>query len=618
MCGIVSYIGNKNAKDILLEGLKSLEYRGYDSSGIALVNEGIGLDFVKSVGKISDLEQSVNSDTNANLSSTCGIGHTRWATHGEANQTNAHPHKAQFNDQGNIALVHNGIIKNYLELKRRLQGEGVKFETETDTEVVVKLFAANKQKASNKTDLDALRDTVKELDGSYAFAILCYDKDSSKKILVARNESPLVIGVGENENFVASDSTTVLQFTDKVIRLQDLELAEITEDKITVENIKGETITPTVHQLVKTASILEKGDYKHFLLKEIYEQPSVIRKILSEKNFDHIQLDYQNLNRIVIVACGTAYHAALIAKTLIELWAKVPVETAVASEYLTAEALAGKNDLVIGISQSGETADTLGAIRNAQSNGANVLCITNKDDSAIVDLCKPNSFVTPAGPEVSVAATKTFTAQVLSLYLFALKLATERGTLTQAELDKIHQDLHCLPQLMDQAIERSAKYHDEFVKYSEFRDFLFLSRGINYPIALEGALKLKELSYIHATGYASGEMKHGPIAILDHSVPVLSVAISGETEYEESIYFKTLHNAEEARARKSPSLVVACDDNPDVDGLFDTVIRIPNIGQLLSPIIAVIPLQFLAYYIAEDLGKDVDQPRNLAKSVTVE
>ncbi len=641
MCGIVSYIGNKEAKKILIEGLKSIEYRGYDSSGISVVN-GNGIETIKNAGKIAELEKLLNTDSMN--TSTCGIGHTRWATHGQPNNTNAHPHEVSLGDDAisivpGLSIVHNGIIRNYLELKNKLKAEGVKFISETDTEVIVRLFAKHKTELdkTKSDDLEALRRTIKDLDGSYAISLLCYE-NNKRKILIARNESPLVVGVGDNENYVASDSATVLQFTDKVLRLNNFELGEIKENSIIIEDIEGNSIKPRIQQLERTTSLLEKGAYKHFLLKEIHEQPSVIRNMLSNYeqsqepgfdnsfkayehanfNFEKLTVDIKNLERIVIVACGTAYHSGLLGKYLIELWARVPVEVVVASEYIDSPAILNKNTLVIGISQSGETADTLGAIKNATSHGAEVLAITNRADSAIAEECAPNVFFTNSGVEVSVAATKTFTSQVTAMYLLALKLAEERESLTSDEIKEIKAELHLLPQIIDQTIERSESYHDEFTKYSKYRDFIFLSRGVNFPIALEGALKLKELSYIHATGYASGEMKHGPIAILDQDVPVLSIAIKGKTKLEKEIYEKTIHNAEEARARKSPSLVVCSDDNNELDEIFDTVIRIPNVSQLFSPIVATIPLQFLAYYIAEDLGKDVDQPRNLAKSVTVE
>lgn len=631
MCGIVSYIGKKPAKAILIEGLKSLEYRGYDSSGIALLTNDLSIEFEKSKGKISDLENKISSrmakdssrEFSAFDSSTCGIGHTRWATHGEANETNAHPHQDLDLE---VSLVHNGIISNYLEIKQELELEGIVFRTETDTEVIAQLFAKNKKTSSS--ELEALRKTIARLEGSYALSIL---NKKARKILVAKNESPLVIGIGEEENYVASDSATVLQFTDKVLRLKDLQVAEVTDETVYIEDIDGNPINGEIHQLVKISSVLEKGPYKHFLLKEIHEQPGIISSMLNnftnnskspdqliDGAFELKNINVKELNRIVFVACGTAYHAALLAKNLIELWAKIPVEVALASEFLSSPALVTEKDLVVAISQSGETADTLAAMRSAKDAGAQLLAVTNRSDSALADMSKPNVYVTPAGIEVSVASTKAFTSQLMALYFFALQLAKAKDTLEESKINIIIKELHTLPQLLDQVIERADTYKEIFIKFSEYRDFLFLGRGVHYPIALEGALKLKELSYIHATGYASGEMKHGPIAILDQNVPVLNIAINGETELEKKIYDKTMLSAQEAKARKSPSLVLTCDSNKDADLVFDEVIRIPNVSQILSPIIATIPLQFLAYFVAEDLGKDIDQPRNLAKSVTVE
>ncbi len=548
--------------------------------------------------------------------SSCGIGHTRWATHGEANLKNAHPHKSA---DSNVVLVHNGIIKNYIELKKELEEDGIKLATDTDTEVIAELLS--KYKNQSKSDLEALAKTVQRLDGSYALAILI---SGSNKILVAKNESPLVIGIGDEENYVASDSSTALQFTDRILKLKDKQIAEVLADKVSVINFAGEAQEVEIQQLSRISSLLDKGAYKHYLLKEIHEQPAVIGRMLNDfeseldSGFHKLvsRLDAKNLGRIIFVACGSAYHAALSGKYLIELWAQLPVEVCLASEYLSNPAIVKTNDLVVGISQSGETADTLAAIKHALEAGARIAAITNKGDSVLAELSRPNTYVTPAGIEVSVASTKAYSSQVMALYLFALSLAKARETLLETE--KISSELHKLPQLIEQCIERSEAYHDRFIKYSSFRDFIFLSRGVNYPTALEGALKLKELSYIHANGFASGEMKHGPIAILDQNVPVLSIAISGPSKQEQNIYFKTLHNAEEARARKSPSLVIACDNNTDVQDIFDDIFRIPDVEQLYSPLVALIPLQFLAYYIAEDLGKDVDQPRNLAKSVTVE
>lgn len=642
MCGIVAYIGEKNAKDILIEGLKSLEYRGYDSSGIALLTDDSRIELIKTTGKISQLEEKIKTlqksgvasgsvdvsekfssliqerISEAVTSSNCGIGHTRWATHGKPNDTNAHPHQDSSTD---VTLVHNGIIKNYYLLKEELENEGIEFRSETDTEIIAQLFAYYRNE--DISDTAALRKTIKRLEGSYALAILIANS-SVKKILLAKNQSPLVIGVGENENYVASDSSTVLQFTDKILKLKDGQVVELTADSINIQDMEGNDVNIEIIQSTQTASILEKGPYKHFLLKEIHEQPAVIAKMLEEAIpsiedpiaiFKDFNFNFTDITRVSFVACGSAYHAALVGKYLIETWAKIPVEVNIASEYCTNPALVSNTDLVIGISQSGETADTLAAIDNAKKNGAYVMAICNKEDSAIHELCSPNNYVTPAGIEVSVASTKAFTSQVMALYLLAIKIGED---LNRGNFSEIKSELRSLPVIIDQAIERADEYMKTCLKFSNYRDFLFLSRGVNYPIALEGALKLKELSYIHATGYPSGEMKHGPIAILDKTVPVLSIAIDGDSELEKIVYKKTLSNSAEARARMSPSIVVACDNNKDVESIFDEVIRIPNISQIFSPIIATIPLQYLAYYIAEDLGKDVDQPRNLAKSVTVE
>lgn len=623
MCGIIAYIGNKPAKDYLLDGLKTLEYRGYDSAGIALIDSSANILELKSVGKISKLEAKLTELAKQALTlgagtrtsvhteldrASCGIGHTRWATHGKPSDLNSHPHH---DEHGEVSIVHNGIIKNYYALKQELVELGENFISETDTEVIVRLFSRMRR---TYDDVTALCKTLERLDGSYAIALLI---KGSRKILTAKNQSPLVIGVGDDENFIASDSATALQFTDRIVRLKDMQIAEITETDIKVFEIDGSRAKFEINQYQQTSSILNKGPYKHFLLKEIHEQAAVISRMLNDFDtaFAGINLDFKQINRISFVACGSAYHAALVGKYLIEDWAKLPVEVAVASEYCSLTPILDSKSLVIGISQSGETADTIAAIKTAQDLGAKTMAITNKPDSAIYDLCKPNIYVTPAGIEVSVASTKAFTSQVMALYMLAIHIAEQRLGL---DLGAVKRDLHDLPVIIDQVVEREDIYHKQFLKYANYRDFLFLSRGVNYPIALEGALKLKELSYVHATGYPSGEMKHGPIAILDQNVPVLNIAINGPSEQERTIYKKTLSNAEEARARMSPSLVIACDSNSDVDEIFDEIIRIPDVAQIYSPIIATIPMQFLAYFIAEELGKDVDQPRNLAKSVTVE
>lgn len=626
MCGIIGYIGFRQAQDILIEGLKSLEYRGYDSSGIALLDTQGEIQVVKSVGKITQLESKINDTQriliNANsygsqllqnkepLISTCGIGHTRWATHGKPSDINSHPHQDSF---GEVALVHNGIIKNYLKLKQELIANGEVFISETDTEVVVKLFAQIRK--NQKDDVQALIETIKKIEGSYALALVIKDTNS---ILVAKNQSPLVIGLGEGENFIASDSSTVLQFSDKILRLKDLQVAMITASEVSVFDLNHQKQKLEINQYQKkSSSILNKGPYKHFLLKEIHEQAGVISRMLSDFDsaFKNIQIDFKSLTRIIFVACGSAFHAALIGKYLIESWAKIPVEACLASEFYSSASLLDQNHLVIGISQSGETADTLSAVKLAQINGSKTIAITNIQDSAIYEMCYPNTYVTPAGIEVSVASTKAFTSQVMALYMLACHMAEKR---LEINCEHIKKELRELPLVIDQVVEREEIYKSQFLKYANYRDFLFLSRGINYPIALEGALKLKELSYIHATGYPSGEMKHGPIAILDSKVPVLNIAIEGPSELEQLVYKKTISNAEEAKARLSPSLIITCDSNQDVKGQFDEIIYIPDIKQIYSPIIACIPLQYLAYFIAEELGKDVDQPRNLAKSVTVE
>jgi len=627
MCGIVGYTGFKPAKDILIEGLKSLEYRGYDSSGLALMGSNGKISVVKSVGKISQLEARINEFIKTPLHAgsastpaenifgenleygTCGIGHTRWATHGKPSDINSHPHQ---DSSGDVALVHNGIIKNYYQLKQELISQGENFISETDTEVIVRLFSRIKK--TQPDDIQALIETIKRLEGSYAIALVLKNKNT---ILAAKNQSPLVIGIGENENYLASDSSTVLQFTDKILRLKDLQIARISPNDVSIFDLDYNKQKNEINQCQQVSSILNKGPYKHFLLKEIHEQAGTISRMLSgfETAFKNINIDFKALTRITFTACGSAYHSALIGKYLIETWARIPVEVALASEFCSSVPVLDAKHLVIGVSQSGETADTLSAVKLAQDNGSMTMAITNKQDSALYEMCYPNTYVTPAGIEVSVASTKAFTSQVMALYMLACHIRETRLGLDSSDIKK---ELHELPLIIDQVVEREDIYRNQFLKYANYRDFLFLSRGINYPIALEGALKLKELSYIHATGYPSGEMKHGPIAILDSKVPVLNIAINGPSEIEQTIYKKTLSNAEEAKARLSPSLVVACDSNADVQGLFDEIIYIPDIKQIYSPIIACIPLQYLAYFIAEELGKDVDQPRNLAKSVTVE
>jgi glucosamine--fructose-6-phosphate aminotransferase (isomerizing) len=618
MCGIVGYVGEKKLVPILLEGLHCLEYRGYDSSGIA-IHEGQSLNVIKAVGKISKLEEVLNVNGNStngkNGSVHCGIGHTRWATHGEPTEINAHPH---FDTEENIAVVHNGIIRNYIEVKEKLIKEGTVFKSQTDTEVVVQLIAYNFKQS--KSILKAICKSVNELEGSYALAILF--KSEHNKIYAVRKESPLVIGIGKKENYLASDTPTLSRFVDKAARLLDNEIAELSKKEVVFYNFKGKKIKKKILRISKSKDILDKRGFKHYLAKEINEQSEVVLTLLQEllpSAEKSVQLDYLKLepkflkevDRILILACGTAYHAGLVGKHVIEKLTSIPVEVQFASEYLNSASLLTKKSLIVGISQSGETADTIAAIKKAISSGATLIGITNRPDSALADMAKNHLIVSRSGVEVSVAATKTFTTQMLVLYLLAVYIS-ETINHEPSTINLLKKELRQLPQLIDQTLAKSEFYQEQIVKYASSKDFVFIGRGINYPIALEAALKLKELSYIHASGYASGEMKHGPIAVLDRGVPVVSIIVPGET------YERVIQNSLEAKSRKAPMIAVAVDGDKKVDGIFDTVLHIPPVSEILSPFLTVIPMQFLSYYIAEHLGRDVDQPRNLAKSVTVE
>ena len=623
MCGIIGYVGNKEIIPILLEGLHSLEYRGYDSSGIA-IHEGNNLNVVKAAGKLCCLEEILKTN-NGNKSGknghiSCGVGHTRWATHGEASDINAHPH---IDREEKIAVVHNGIIRNYQEVREKLLKSGVNFISETDTEVIVQLISYNFK--NSRSIIEAICSTVNELDGSFALGILF--KQESEKIYAARKESPIIIGMGENENYLASDCATLSLFVSKIIRLGDNEIAEITKDRVKLFSFKGEEITKSPQTVTKSKDFLDKKGFKHHLIKEISEQADVISNLLtnhlkaaSKDKSARINLDYINLNadflknidRILILACGTAYHAGLIGKFVLENLTGIPTEVQFASESLNTKSLLTKKSLVIGISQSGETADTLSAVKKAQDSGATLIGITNNQLSELANLAKEHLLISKAGAEISVAATKTFTAQITMLYLLAIYIAETIGSKKERSLDLLKQELRLLPQLVDQTILRAEEYQEQVLKYADKPDFVFIGRGINYPIALEAALKLKELSYIHASGYASGEMKHGPIAVLDPNVPVVSIVVPGET------YDRVLQNSMEAKTRHAPMIAVAVDGDKKAGGIFDTVLYIPPVIEIASPFLTIIPLQFLAYYIAEHLERDVDQPRNLAKSVTVE
>jgi glucosamine--fructose-6-phosphate aminotransferase (isomerizing) len=635
MCGIVSYVGEEpKATRLLLQGLKSLEYRGYDSSGIALLNETLSV--YKNKGKILDLEKSLSTLSDEEREkldqSICGIGHTRWATHGEPSDINAHPH---MDSDGTIAVVHNGIIRNYIKLKKELIYKGYTFKSDTDTEVIANLFSYIRKDLIAKGEYEdflAMRLLSSRLEGSYALAILLNESvtpnttQPAKRILLAKHESPLVIGVGQLENFAASDSDTVLQFTDSIIRLADCEFAVISKNTIDIQDFEGNVIKPVIEVLKKNDSLMDKKGYKHFLLKEINEQPTVLSKMLSlieDSTYESFKLINFNINfaeieKIYCIACGSAYHSAQALKYILGSWCSLPVDVIVASEFNFQHKLIGERDLVIGVSQSGETADTILALQRAKSAGARLLAITNRPASAINNLCGANTYITPADLEISVASTKAYTSQLLAHYLLALQIATARKAISREFFTDILHNLKTLPVLLDQMLNRANHYKAAAVNFAGYRDFIFLSRGINHTTAMEGALKLKELSYAHASAYPSGELKHGPIAILDENVPVISIAIPSIYPDEQIIYEKIIHNALEAKTRKSPSILLTTDSNQDHVEEFDLVMRIPDIDQLFSPILATIPLQFLAYFIAENLGKDVDQPRNLAKSVTVE
>ncbi len=616
MCGIIGYVGDKEIIPVLLKGLQCLEYRGYDSAGIA-IHEGHNLNVIKTIGKISKLEEILKTKKNDHNGHVhCGIGHTRWATHGEPSDLNAHPH---FDTEEKIAVVHNGIIRNYQEVKEKLNSIGIKFVTQTDTEVIAQLISQNLKKT--KSVIEAISKTVNELEGSYAIAILF--KDEPDKIYAVRKEAPLVIGIGIGENYVASDATTLSQFVDKVIRLNNDEITIVMKNNVELYDLKGQKIKKEPQAVIKTKDILDKKGFKHYLAKEINEQAEVVSNLLKDflpgldkpVQFNNLKLEpsfLKNIDRILILACGTAYHAGLTAKYVLESLTSIPTEVQFASEFLTANSLLTKKSLVIGISQSGETADTLVAVKKAISSGAKLLGITNRADSALADLAKEHLILSKAGVEISVAATKTFTAQMIVLYLLAIYIAETVSSSNKEILTKIKQELRELPQLIDQTLLRAENYQEQVIKYADKPDFVFIGRGINFPIALEAALKLKELSYIHASGYASGEMKHGPIAVLDPNVPVVSIVVPGES------YNRILQNSLEAKSRSAPMIAIAVDGDKKSESIFNTVLHIPQVSEIISPFLTVIPLQFMAYYIAEHLGRDVDQPRNLAKSVTVE
>ncbi len=613
MCGIVAYIGPRQAYPILINGLKRLEYRGYDSAGMALYNGGLNI--YKTKGKVSDLERHAKDK---HIHGNIGIAHTRWATHGEPNDTNAHPHASQSNS---IALIHNGIIENYALLRRELENRGYSFRSTTDTEVLTNLI----EDIKNNEDVDlfeAVRIALNQVVGAYAIVVM--ESGSPDMLIAARKGSPLVIGIGNGEFFVASDATPIIEYTKNVVYLDDEEVALVhRNNELKIKTIRNKEKTPYVHQLEMSLVALEKGGYEHFMLKEIYEQPISIRdsmrgRIHPESGTVTLGgiIDYEqkilNADRIIIVACGTSWHAGLVGEYLIEDLARIPVEVEYASEFRYRNPIISEKDVVLAISQSGETADTLAAIELAKSKGATILGICNVVGSSIARATHAGSY-THAGPEIGVASTKAFTAQVTLLTLFALRFAQLKGTISRSRFNQIITELTLIPNKVERTLKTCKNVVLETAEqFRDVRNFLYLGRGYNFPVALEGALKLKEISYIHAEGYPAAEMKHGPIALIDEDMPVVFIAPK------QGIYDKVVSNIQEVKARKGKVIAVVTEGDTVVKNLADYVIEIPDTEEILVPLLATIPLQKLAYHIAVMRGCNVDQPRNLAKSVTVE
>ncbi|MFU8812669.1 MAG: glutamine--fructose-6-phosphate transaminase (isomerizing) [Balneolaceae bacterium] len=613
MCGIVGYIGDKDAGDILIKGLKRLEYRGYDSAGVALLNGTVSVR--KGKGKVVNLEKLLK---NQNVAATIGIGHTRWATHGEPNDVNSHPHMSA---SGKIAIVHNGIIENYGSLKKKLKEAGYEFKSDTDTEVVAHLIEEVQKKSPEATFEQVIQLTLKQIVGTYGLAIV--NSDEPDTVYVARKGSPLLLGIGDNEMFIASDASPIVEYTNKVVYLDDGEMAIVKSGGYEVKTIDDIPLTKEVHELAMGLEEIEKAGYPHFMLKEIFEQPRSIadclRGRLDLKNSDiqlgglaHVWDDLVAAKRIVIAACGTSWHSGLVGEYLFEHLAKTPVEVEYASEFRYRDPLIGKGDVMLVISQSGETADTLAALREARARGAMVLGICNVVGSTIARETDAGVY-THAGPEIGVASTKAFTAQVAVLTMMAIKLGIEKGHITKKRAKELVTELHRIPEKVNRILEDSdepIQFMSKLFTYAP--NFLYLGRSYNFPVALEGALKLKEISYIHAEGYPAAEMKHGPIALIDEMMPVLVIAATDHTND------KMISNIEEVKARRGRIISIMNDENSDVRDLSEFCIAIPSTEDCFSPLLTVIPLQLISYYIAVNRGCNVDQPRNLAKSVTVE
>lgn len=618
MCGIVGYVGNKNVVDVILDGLKRLEYRGYDSAGIAVV-ENSKLELRRASGKLRNLEEIIRLHP---IHGTYGVGHTRWATHGRPTEENAHPHR---DCSGRIVVVHNGIIENYLTLKRSLQQEDHQFVTETDTEVVAHLIEKHLRQAPNLET--AVREVAVQLKG--IFAIVVMSADDPDKVIALRQGPPVVIGLGNDEYFIASDIPAILYHTRDIFFLGDGEMAVLRRDGVVTTDFEGNPVTPIRQRITWDPIMAEKGGFKHFMLKEIYEQPRAVRETIQNRvsiesgkiYLDEMQItdqDFRNITSIKIAACGTSWHAAHIGKYMIEELARVPVEVDYASEFRYRNPLLDEKTLLIVITQSGETADTLAALRQAKENNCHILAICNVQGSMVTREAH-GTILTHAGPEIGVASTKAFTSQMTALYLFALYLAQVRGNLTPDQARKHISSLNEIPIKIEALLSQDDLMEDLAKEFQRASNFLYLGRGINFPVALEGALKLKEVSYIHAEGYPAGEMKHGPNALIDGQLPVVFIApkevgnSASELRYE-----KTISNIIEVKAREGRVLAIITEGDTEVAEVADRVVYVPATSDLLSPILAIVPLQLLAYHIAVRRGCDVDQPRNLAKSVTVE
>ncbi len=613
MCGIVAYIGNKQAYPFLIKGLQRLEYRGYDSAGVAMIDNG-QLNVYKCKGKVVDLHSFIGE---SNKGGTIGIGHTRWATHGVPNDVNAHPH---YSASKNMVMIHNGIIENYGPLKEELKKRGHVFLSDTDTEVLIHLIEDIKEKENVRLG-EAVRIALNQVVGAYAIVIL--SKENPNELFAAKKGSPMVIGIGEDEFYIASDATPIVEYTKNVVYLEDEEIAFIERDKeLKIKTIKNKVKTPYVQELELKLEALEKGGYDHFMLKEIYEQPRSIKdsmrgRLSSEKGVVNLggiteyEQKFLNAKRIIIIACGTSWHAGLVAEYLFEDLARIPVEVEYASEFRYRNPIVYEDDVVIAISQSGETADTLAAIELAKSKGATIIGVCNVVGSSIARATHAGSY-THAGPEIGVASTKAFTAQVTVLTLMALRIAYLKGNISNSRFHALISELEAVPAKIERVLQTNDKIKYIADIYKNVSNALYLGRGYSFPVALEGALKLKEISYIHAEGYPAAEMKHGPIALIDEEMPVFVIATKG-TSYE-----KVVSNIQEVKARKGKIIAIVTEGDTQVKEMADFTIEIPETDEILVPLISVVPLQLLSYHIAVMRGCNVDQPRNLAKSVTVE